>query len=85
MGAIITGDVTLTNTKQYPFNDSETIVPLGSTLGSADYIVLTQTPDCGDAGDIIVSGRARNGFKLRYTGGAKSVRVRYVVTGGDGE
>ena len=36
----------------------------------------------GLVGDIEVYDKALNGFKIRYTGSAKNVKLRYYVQGG---
>jgi hypothetical protein len=79
----LTGTVTLRNTKQYPFNDSTTTIALDHPLSSQAYSVHTEILSAsGEAGDIVVSGRAVNGFKLAFTGSAEKVEVRYRVLGG---
>ena len=78
-----TGSVTLINTKQYPFNDSLVTVALTSSLDSCDYDVLTAvTESAGEAGDVIVFGKAENGFKLAFNGSSSRVVVGYRVIGG---
>jgi hypothetical protein len=77
------GTVTLTNTKQYPFNDSERTVALARDRGAPGYFVQTEIVKTdGEVGDILISGKAVNGFKLAFTGSAKNVDIRYLVTGG---
>jgi hypothetical protein len=77
------GSVSLSNTKQYPFNDSEVIVALSAARASDSYTVQTELLSSdGEAGDVVVSGKALNGFKLAYTGSATSADIRYSVTGG---
>jgi hypothetical protein len=38
----------------------------------------------GDAGDIVISDRAVNGFKIAYTGSAAQAEIRYCVIGESG-
>ncbi|SHI00180.1 hypothetical protein SAMN02745823_01889 [Sporobacter termitidis DSM 10068] len=77
------GTVTLTNTKQHPFNDSRQTIALASSLQNQDYTVITEVLDAaGDVGDVVVSDRAVNGFKLAFTGSAPRAVVRYHVMGG---
>lgn len=79
----LTGTVTLTNTKQYPFNDSLTTVALKSPLDNCGYAVITEMAEsAGEVGDIIVFGKALNGFKLAYTGSASRAEVKYSIIGG---
>lgn len=81
-GQPLKGTVTLRNTRVYPFNDSQMTVVLDTALESRDYHVNVMVTDArGEAGEIIVSGKATNGFKLAYTGSAAQVVVDYAVTG----
>ena len=82
--SVLTGTVTLTNTKNYPFNNSLATVALPFSVDSRFYEVLTTVEASdGETGDIIVFGKAVNGFKLAYTGSAHQVVVGYRVLGGN--
>ncbi len=78
------GTVTLTNTESYPFNNSVKTVALRQTREDIRYRIITEATaqDTGGIGEVIVTDRQTNGFKIRYTGSAKNVTVRYVVEGG---
>lgn len=77
------GTVVLTNTEIYPFNDSQISIPLAITRESNDYVVHADViAKDGNAGHIVVSDKLSNGFKLAFTGSAKSVTVKYSVIGG---
>ena len=77
------GTKTLTNTKRFPFNDSKSSVSLAKTQKNTKYVIIAEpTTVAGNIGDINVSDRLTNGFKLAYTGSAKSVTVKYYVIGG---
>ena len=77
------GSVTLTNTKKFPFNDSKKGVSLAKTQKNPKYVIIAEvTSVAGNVGDINVSDRLTNGFKMAFTGGAKSVTVKYYVIGG---
>jgi hypothetical protein len=78
------GTVSLTNALDFPFNNSLKSVPLKANRKSTDYIVTILSVDTptGNVGDIEVTDRLVNGFKLAYTGSAKSVTITYMVTGG---
>lgn len=77
------GSVTLTNTKKFPFNDSKKSVSLAKTQKNTKYVIIAEvTSVAGNVGDINVSDRLTNGFKMAFTGGAKSVTVKYYVIGG---
>jgi hypothetical protein len=78
-----TGTITLVNTKDYPFNDSVRTVALKTSRNSRDYLVQTEVVSAaGEVGDVIVSGKAVNGFKIAFTGSAKQAVISYHVTGG---
>lgn len=77
------GTVTLTNTQAFPFNDSKQTVSISPALPDTTYAVITQiTSATGPAGEVEVSDKLVNGFKLNTTGSAKSVVVDYIVIGG---
>jgi len=74
------GIVNLRNTKKYPFNDSETTVALNNAFSDTDYRVYTEVVSCvGEVGDVVVSGKARNGFKIAYTGSAAKAEIRWIA------
>ena len=77
------GTKTLTNTKSFPFNDSKSTVALTNTRENLNYIVvIVEVTGSGNIGEVEVSDRLVNGFKLAFTGSAKSVTVKYAVIGG---
>ena len=77
------GTITLTNTKKFPFNDSKTTVALAKTQKNLKYVILAEVTSVGgNIGEITVSDKQVNGFKMAFTGGAKSVTVKYYVIGG---
>ena len=77
------GEVTLTNSDAYPFNDSLQSVPLETEQADTSYAVIAEVVSSnGDAGEVNVSEKQVNGFKLSYTGGATSAVVHYFVIGG---
>ncbi len=81
------GTVTLTNTQEFPFNDSQRSVALTKNRASTDYIVTVISAIAqggGNIGEIEVSDRLVNGFKMAHTGSASSVTVTYMVSGGFG-
>ena len=81
---VITGTVTLTNSADYPFNNSVVTVPINSTRDNVNYIVdyYVTASSGGNVGDIIISDKLVNGFKIEHTGSATSVTVKYLVLGG---
>ncbi len=80
---MVTGTVTLTNSKAFPFNDSVQTVAISPTRQNANYIVdYHVSAAVGNVGDIVVSDKLLNGFKIEYTGSASSVTIKYQVLGG---
>lgn len=78
----VTGTATLTNTGTFPFNDSQTTVAI-TTRDNVNYAVdIVVTASNGNVGDIIVSDKLTNGFKVEFTGSATSVTIKYVILGG---
>ena len=74
--------VTLNNTAAYPFNNSETTVAI-STRKTGNYTVETEVTDSdGNVGEIVVSAKQYNGFKIAFTGSAKSVTLKIKIRGG---
>jgi len=77
------GTVTLTNTEVYPFNNSMQSVALVTEQADTSYAVVADVvSSTGDAGEIVVSDKQVNGFKLGYTGGATTAVVHYFIMGG---
>lgn len=77
------GTTTLTNTKRFPFNDSKKSVSLAKTQKNNKYAIIAEVTSAGgNIGEIVASDKLTNGFKLAFTGGAKSVTVKYYVIGG---
>lgn len=77
-------EVTLTNTQQYPFNNSNKAVQLGTNRNKKNYTVLVEilSSEGGGVGEIIISNKLFNGFQIAYTGAASSVTVNCIVQGG---
>ncbi len=77
------GQKTLSNTQRFPFNNSKTTVALANTRENLNYIVvIVSATGAGNIGEVEVSDRLTNGFKLAFTGSSKSVTVKYAVIGG---
>lgn len=78
------GEVTLTNTKKYPFSNASVTIPLAIKRSTKDYSVDVEVISSTDG---LVEraesyDRQLNGFKIRYTGSARSAKIKYCVTGG---
>lgn len=76
--------VTLTNTQQYPFNNSVQTIALTTARNHLDYTVTAEIMEYegGFPGDIVVTDKLLNGFKIAYTGSATSVKLKIFVKGG---
>lgn len=78
-------EVTLTaNSNPWPFCTKETAVALTTTRKNTNYDVdvAVKSYSGGRLGDITVSDKLVNGFKLTHDGSAKTVVVAVKVTGG---
>lgn len=77
------GTKTLTNSRKFPFNNSQSSVALAKTRDNLNYIVvIVSVTGSGNIGEVEVTDRLVNGFKLAFTGSAKSATVQYAVIGG---
>lgn len=78
--------VTLTNTQKYPFNstgDSPITVALTTRRKNLFYSVEPEiTANVGPVGEIHVTNKQLNGFKVSFDGCGKSVTVILRVKGG---
>lgn len=78
-----TGTVNLTNSQKFPFNNSQVSVALTNRRDNLNYVVvIVSATGNGNVGEIEVSDRLVNGFKIAHTGSAASVAVTYAVIGG---
>lgn len=81
-GEVITR--TLTNTKDFYFNNSVQTVPIALQRDTLDYRVDVEVQgDVVNVGDVVVFDKQQNGFKVKYTGSAPSVTVKLYVRGGN--
>ena len=77
------GTVSLTNSLRFPFNNSQKSVALANRRDNTSYVVvITAVTGTGNIGEIEVTDRLVNGFKIRHTGSANAVTVTYAVIGG---
>ena len=80
---IESGTKHLTNSLTFPFNNSQTTVALSADNENGEYIVLTEAVEAnGNVGEVVVTDKLTNGFKLAFTGSATAVTVKYTVIGG---
>lgn len=82
VGEVIT--TTLTNSQSYPFNNSVKAIALTTERNHNDYTVEVEVLEevGGFAGDVVISEKLVNGFKVATTGSATSVKVKIYVKGG---
>lgn len=77
------GQTTLTNSLEYPFNNSQKTISLAKPRNNTNYVVDVEVPaNAGNVGRIEVTDKLRNGFKIAHSGSAASVNIIYTVRGG---
>lgn len=77
------GQVTLTNNQVYPFNNSVQAVALAKSRDTLNYRVLTEVLAAqGMVGEVRITDKALNGFKIQFAGSATSATIKYFVQGG---
>lgn len=75
--------VTLTNNQSYPFNNSKQTIALSKARNFTDYTVEAEVLEhSGNVGDVRISERMLNGFKVAYDGSAKSATIKLRIKGG---
>lgn len=76
-------EVTLTNTKDFYFNNSAKTIALSKIRNNLDYRVFVEVQgNVTNVGDVVVYDKQLNGFKIAYTGSAASVSLKCYVQGG---
>ena len=77
------GTINLTNAQEFPFNNSQTSVALQRPQSDSNYIVVAFVETAvGNVGEIEIADKLTNGFKISYSGSAKSATIKYIVIGG---
>lgn len=76
--------LTLTSSQRYPHNNSKKTVQLPESRNTTDYIVECEAVSYtgGAVGEFVITDKLLNGFKVAFTGSAKSVVVNCYVKGG---
>ncbi len=76
--------VTLTNSQEYPFNNSRKSVQIAESRNTKNYTIQHEVISVsgGAVGEIEYSDKLLNGFKVAYTGSAKSVTLNLYIRGG---
>lgn len=78
-----TQEVTLTNSDSWPRNGSQQTVGLTNTRASVNYSVEYEIEsNTGNVGDIHITDKAVNGFKIAFDGSATSVTLKLTIKGG---
>jgi hypothetical protein len=83
-----TQTVTLSNTAKYPFNstvDAPVSVALNAIRKNLYYTVeatVTSYTGFGDIGEILITDKALNGFKVGFSGSAASATLTLRIKGG---
>lgn len=81
-GEVIT--VTLTNTQDFYANNSVKTIPLSVRRDTLNYMVDAEIQgDTINVGNIVIYDKQVNGFKVKFTGSAKSVTLKLYVHGGN--
>ncbi|MEG1562163.1 MAG: hypothetical protein RR365_00720 [Bacteroides sp.] len=77
-------DITMTNSRAYPFNNSQKTISLTQKKTTNDYVVEIELISAtgGGVGDFVITDKLLNGFKLAFTGAATSVVAICRVKGG---
>lgn len=74
---------TLTNSVGYPFNNSVQTVSMTPVRKNKNYLVeYSITTKNGNVGEVEISDKQLNGFKVAFTGSAKSVTLKLFIKGG---
>lgn len=77
------GTIELKNSLGYPFNNSCQTIPLKEVSDTTTYTVICEIASSdGIVESLVVTDKLVNGFKLAYTGSAKSAVINYTVIGG---
>lgn len=75
--------VTLTNSRKYPFNNSQQTISLKKMRNALTYSVEVEIESsAGEVGDIAISAKQLNGFKIKYDGSATTASLILRVKGG---
>jgi len=77
--------VALTNSMQYPFNNSIRTISLTNKKTTKNYKIHTEVVSSvgGGVGDIVITDKLLNGFKVEYTGAATEVVINLFISGGE--
>ena len=75
--------ITNTNAKKYPLPSTQATVSITNTRSYLNYTVEAEvTAFDGNVGEVVISDKQLNGFKVGYTGSAKSATIKLKIRGG---
>lgn len=75
--------ITLKNTAKYPFNNSVQSVSLTKNRATKNYTVEAEVVSKnGNVGEIVITDKTLNGFKVEHTGSATEVKINLKIRGG---
>lgn len=72
------GSVVLSNSQEYPLNDSSEIVTLKREMATTDYIVLTSCNDTG-VDEVEIYDKTVNTFTIRFWGTMSLAKINWAV------
>ena len=77
-------EVSLDNSEQYPFNDSQETVSLPVKRNNLNYTVQAEITSVtgGFVNEISITEKLDNGFKVEFKGSARNVKLKLYVKGG---
>ncbi|ABR48708.1 hypothetical protein Amet_2556 [Alkaliphilus metalliredigens QYMF] len=77
------GEISLLNTDVFPFNNSIKTVAMNKPRDTTDYRIHTEVVSAnGNAGNILITDKQLNGFKIAFTGSATNITIKYYIQGG---
>lgn len=78
------GTVTVTRSRAYPFPSASVTIPLQERRSTLDYTVTIEeiAADSDFVESVEVYDKQLNGFKMKFSGSAENVSIRYRITGG---
>lgn len=72
------GSVVLSNSQDYPLNDSAEIITLKREMDTADYIVLNSSNDTG-IDEVEIFDKTVNTFSIRFWGTSSLAKINWAV------
>lgn len=77
------GKITLSNGDTFPFNNSRNTIAMKKSRDTDNYRVVAEVvASDGEVGEILITDKLLNGFKIEFTGSARSITIKYFIQGG---